>query len=82
VQQFSLKRLFGSVLLIATGFGAVAHAIELGNGALPVDSISPFWFAGVILIGAGLLHLLNRIALGACLGLAMQFFVLIWIRSH
>jgi hypothetical protein len=72
--QFTLKRLFVSVLLIAIGAAACTAALELA--ALPADQVFvanlALWLVGGAFIGGGIFYLFQRAELGALVGLGVQ----------
>ena len=76
--RFSLKRLFGSVTLVAAGCGEIAWVIR--HAPVDVgDSVASFaLFTCLPLIGAGLLTPFKKTLLGACIGFGITiiFFLL------
>src|SRR5260221_11243567 len=78
--QFSLKRMFVSISLIAVGAGMLACLLfERAGGALfPIGQIFAMWFSSGALIGAGLFTPFKRPIVGAFIGLIAMTLLLIF----
>jgi len=76
--QFSLRRLFAAMTLIAVGVAAVADFKTAVINAPPLSLFSVMeGFACLPLVGAGILTPAKRPILGACLGL-LCFPIFLW----
>jgi hypothetical protein len=74
MKQFSLRRLFASVTIVAIGLAVLVQALRFAHKPMPEYFLSFFalWFLAGPMIGAGIALLFKRPKLGAVLGFFFQ----------
>ena len=75
--QFSLKRLFTTVTLLAAGLAVLSQIFRTDMIDDKSARVLYFWVGGGMLMGAGFLTPFRKTLLGAVLGLIIQVLLLI-----
>ena len=75
--QFSLKRLFATVTLLAAGLAVLSQIFRTDMIDDKSGKVLLFWVGGGMLMGAGILTPFRKTLLGAVLGLIIQVLLLL-----
>ena len=87
MKQFTLRRLFAAVTLIALGVAALALVLRTNTAVVGEDYIGnrlafPLWIGGGSLIGAGIFMPFHKTWLGLIIGLLIQIAIAVAALSH